>query len=211
MKKWKKVVLLAFGIPLLVVLCLFISNWIHYRNHYSYKGEFDPAINRKIVDFFDELSQGFGYVEAAGYPGGLGVYPSSGGIIFSASSEIQDLSEAILFHFPRNWDCPNRDDSVFGDFVEYDGVVPACFSLMGSEVGSQTELRTTYRLGENEEFDQAFVKFVEALGTEELLARDWGGAHKTLTGIRKKLEESKEPGWSRRITQEAEQIAAPNP
>ena len=182
----------------------FYGYWVH--DPFAYSGNFDTELNSQIQDFFIEVAAGSGRVEVGGFPGGMEIY-NCGAITFVVDSERTKRSEYLHLHLP-SYD-KEKSSGVFGDFKTYDGVVPACFSFETFERDSEANLKSTYRLGENDDFDRAFLGFVEAFDRSENRWSDWGGAFETVSGLKDKLLADKPHLMRRKETQAGAEQAVP--
>ncbi len=181
MKSGKKTIITVSITSLLVlVLILIFTRFYREDDHTQYQGTFDPNLNRVVVDFFHEVSEGSGSVDVAGYPGGMPVYPGGQAIMFQVYSHRTKLPGSYLIaHMPRNIE----------EGVIEEGVVPLCFTI--APAGNPFVNQTTYRLGDNGEFDQAFVGFMDVYGKNKSEWSDWGPAYKTLSIIKDSLQSKK--------------------
>ena len=173
MKRWVKALSVVVIMLSVIVLCLMIFWQIQREEYYKYKGRFNPTLNKVVQTIFEEVVSEENVISFAGYPGEDHlVYPGGRCVSFVVYSERANFTGGLHAHFPRRYAETEEKDE--GELILDNGsVIEVCFSLHNSgEPFSKGD--TTYRLGENDSFDRAFLGFMKVYDESFKSGGDWG-------------------------------------
>ena len=155
--------IIAISVVLSAVFGFAFLYWSHvsYSRSLESQGVFEEKINDEVQEFFQEVSEGSGHVEVAGFPGSTGVYRFGAEITFVIQSERGGINGYLSIHIPANALASRKENGEIHTIVgNYGGVIPACFSFDEGGGTRENPIKTTYNLGQDAAFDDAFLGFI---------------------------------------------------